>query len=257
MPEKRNVLITGAAGRIGSDFRRRYGDCYAFRLLDRRPIAGPAGHETLEGDLVDLEVARRACAGMETVLHLAADPHPDADFYGSLLHANIQATYNVFRAAQEAGCGRVIFASSIHAVNAYPLDVQVHADDPVRPGDMYGVTKVFGEATGAYFAYREGLNAIAIRIGAYGPPDRLGECDDSRLLTLWVSPRDLGQLIHRCIEAPASLKFAIVHGVSNNQLKRLDITSARELLDYAPEDNAFTYSKHTQLAEREPNAEDV
>jgi nucleoside-diphosphate-sugar epimerase len=257
MAENRKVLVTGAAGRIGSDFRRAYGERYGFRLLDRRPTADPAGHEIMEGDLADLEVARRACAGMETVLHLAADPNPHADFYGSLLAHNIQATYNVFRAAQEAGCGRVIFASSIHAVNAYPLDVQVHVDDPVRPGDMYGVTKVFGEATGAYFAHREGLNAIAIRIGAYGRPDRLAQCDDSRLLTLWVSPRDLGQLIHRCIEAPPSLKFAIVHGVSNNQLKRLDISSARELFGYAPEDNAFAYSEQTHLAERDPAGEDV
>src|SRR5262249_14492113 len=163
----------------------------------------------------------------------------------------------VLPAANQAVCGQWSYASSIHAVNAYPLDVQVHADDPVRPGDMYGVTKVFGEATGAYFAYREGLNAIAIRIGAYGPPDRLARCDDSRLLTLWVSPRDLGQLIERCIEAPPDLKFAIVHGGSNNQLKRLDICGARALLGYAPEDNAFTYSEHTHLAEREPDGEDV
>ena len=127
----------------------------------------------------------------------------------------------------------------------------------MRPGDMYGVTKVFGEATGAYFAYREGVNAIAIRIGAYGPPDQLAECDDSRVLTLWVSPRDLGQLIRRCIDAPPSLKFAIVHGVSNNQLKRLDISTARELLGYAPEYNAFVYSEYSRLAEREPDGEDA
>src|SRR5439155_11826085 len=170
MAELRRVLVTGAAGRIGSDFRRLYGERYQFRLMDRRPIADPAGHETMEGDLANLEVARQACAAMDTVLHLAADANADADFYKTLLSMNIQATYNVFAAAKEAGCRRVIFASSIHAVNAYPLDVQIHPGDPVRPGDMYGVTKVFGEATAAYFAHRQGLNAIAIRIGAYGRP---------------------------------------------------------------------------------------
>src|SRR5437762_9272138 len=113
MAEARKVLVTGAAGRIGSDFRRLYGARYRFRLIDRRPIAEPAGHETLEGDLAELEVARRACAGMDTVLHLAADPNAAADFYETLLSANIQATYNVFAAAKEAGCRRVIFASSI------------------------------------------------------------------------------------------------------------------------------------------------
>ena len=179
---------------------------------------------------------------MDTVLHLAADPNASADFYGTLLSANIQATYNVFAAAKEAGCRRVIFASSIHAVNGYPLDVQIHPDDPVRPGDMNGVTKVFGEATGAYFAYREGLSAIAVRIGAYGKPEHVTRSDDSRYLSLFVSPRDLSQLFHRCIEAPDSLRFAILHGISNNQLKRLDISSARELVGYDPQDNAFALS---------------
>ena len=257
MAEARRVLVTGAAGRIGSDFRKLYGDRYRFRLTDRRPIADPAGHETMEGDLADLAVAQRACAGMETVLHLAADPNADAEFYGTLLPMNIQATYNVFAAAKEAGCRRVIFASSIHAVNAYALDVQVHPDDPVRPGDMYGVTKVFGEATGAYFAYRLGLSAVAIRIGAYGTPEHAARSNDSRFLALFVSPRDLGQLFHRCIEAPDNLRFAILHGVSNNQLKRLDISSARELVGYAPQDDAFALSERVQLQQHDPGGPDI
>ena len=61
MAEARQVLVTGAAGRIGSDFRRLYGERYRFRLIDRRPIAAPAGHETTQGDLADLDVARHAC----------------------------------------------------------------------------------------------------------------------------------------------------------------------------------------------------
>ena len=139
----------------------------------------------------------------------------------------------------------------------YPLDVQIHPDDPVRPGDMYGVTKVFGEATGAYFAYREGLSAIAVRIGAYGKPEHVTRSDDSRYLSLFVSPRDLSQLFHRCIEAPDTLRFAILHGISNNQLKRLDISSARELVGYDPQDNAFALSEHVHLEERDPNGPDA
>lgn len=256
LTERRRVLITGAAGRIGSDFRQLYGDRYAFRLLDRRETRRPGAHETCLGDLADLDVARQACAGMDTVLHLAADPNARADFYQSLLSANIQATYNVFAAAQEAGCRRVIFASSIHAVNAYPLDVQIHPDDPVRPGDMYGVTKVFGEATAAYFAHRRGLNAIAIRIGAYSPPEQIADSDDARHLSLFVSPRDLAQLFHLCIEAPDTLKFAIFQGLSDNQLKRMDVSNARELLGYAPQDNAFRLTRATQLKEQDPGGED-
>src|SRR5688572_18623714 len=139
--EKRKILITGAAGRIGTAFRHAYDSDYSFRLVDRRPIQEPAGHESVLADLVDLDAAREACAGIDTILHLAADPSARATFYDTLLPLNIRMTYNMFHAAAEHGCRRLIFASSIHAVNAYPLDHQIHPDEPVRPGDLYGVTK--------------------------------------------------------------------------------------------------------------------
>ena len=120
--EKRRILVTGAAGRIGTAFRARYGDRYDFRLVDVREIADAAGHEAYTADLVELDAARKACEGVDTVLHLAADPSPRARFYETLLPLNIRMTYNLFHAAVEQRCRRLVFASSIHAVNAYPLD---------------------------------------------------------------------------------------------------------------------------------------
>lgn len=255
--EKRTVLITGAAGRIGTAFREQYGDRYRLRLVDRKPVDDPQGHESWSADLVQLDEARRACAGVDTIVHLAADPSPSATFYETLLPLNIQMTYNLFHAAVEQGCRRLIFASSIHSVNAYPLDVQIHPDEPIRPGDLYGVTKCFGEALCSYYAHREGLSCIAVRIGAFGTPERLSECDDSRMLALWVSHRDLSQLLMRCIEAPDAVRHLLVQGVSDNQFKRMDISNAREILGYAPEDNAFQYSRKVQLAPRRPDEIDV
>jgi nucleoside-diphosphate-sugar epimerase len=252
----RFVLITGAAGRIGSSFRSLYGDHYRFRLVDRQEIADAGGHETRIGDLTDLAFAREVATGVDTVLHLAADPSARAGFYESLLPLNIQATYNVFAAAAEAKCRRVIFASSNHAVNAYPLDVQVHPDDPVRPGDLYGVSKCFGEALARYYADRHGLRAIVLRIGAFQPPETAIETDNPRTLCLFISHRDLGQLIAKSIEAPDDLSFAIFGGVSDNQFKRLDINNARELIGYAPQDNSFDLSRAVHLRERRPNAPD-
>jgi nucleoside-diphosphate-sugar epimerase len=254
---KRRVLITGAAGRIGTAFRQRYGDRYDFRLVDVKPVEDPAGHEARVADLVDLDQARAGCEGVDTVIHLAADPSPRAEFYGTLLPLNIRMAYNMFHAAKEQGCRRLVFASSIHAVNAYPLDYQVHPGDPVRPGDLYGVTKVLGEALCAYYGSREGLSCIAVRIGAFGTPERLADCDDSRLLTLWISHDDLSHLLERCIEAPDDVRFLIVQGVSDNQLKRMDITNAREILGYQPRDNAFQLSRKIDMAPRRPDEPDV
>lgn len=250
------VLITGAAGRIGTSFREQYGDRYRFRLVDRREIAAPGEHETRVGDLTDLDFARWCCAGVDTVVHLAADASARAGFYESLLPLNIVATYNVFAAAAEAGCRRVIFASSNHAVNAYPLDVQVGPDDPVRPGDLYGVSKCFGEALARYYADTQGLRAIVLRIGAFQPPETAIETDSPRTLALFISHRDLGQLIAKSIDAPDDLTFAIFGGVSDNQFKRLDIANARERVGYAPEDNAFDLCRAVNLRPRRPDAPD-
>src|SRR5205823_3551911 len=122
--------------------------------------------EVVEGDLLDLEQMKKLCVGMDTVVHLAANPSATAT-WSQLLDANIIGAYNAFVAAKAAGCRRVIFASSIHAVSGYPADVQVKTTDPVNPGDLYGVSKCFGEALGRYMAEKEDLSVIALRIGAF------------------------------------------------------------------------------------------
>ena len=139
-------------------------------------------------------------------------------------------------AAKSAGCRRVIYASSIHAVSGYPPDVQVKTSEPVNPGDLYGVSKCFGEALGRYMAEQEGLSAIALRIGAFQPDASAKKEAGINMLDAWVSQRDLNQLIERCID-DEKLKFAVFNGLSNNRFKRLDISDARELLGYAPQDD--------------------
>ncbi len=231
-PRLRRVLVTGAAGRIG-----RYFAELAPERFDVRRMIRPG--ETLAGgfeaDLADLPRLKEACEGIDTVIHLAGDPRPMAD-WASLLPNNVVGTYNLFAAAKAAGCRRVVYASSIHAVSAHPPDAQVGPDDPVAPGDLYGVSKCFGEAMARYMAEMEGLSAIVVRIGACVPaewvanPERIGNAD------AWVSPRDLVQLLVRAID-DETLRFAIVNALSGSRFNRLDITSARELLGYAPEDD--------------------
>src|SRR5688500_14266082 len=97
--ERRFVLLTGAAGRIGSAFREAYGERYRFRLGDLRiDTLGETpgvGHEIVHLDIADAAACREACAGIDTVIHLAADPSPEADWESSLLPNNIRGTVNV------------------------------------------------------------------------------------------------------------------------------------------------------------------
>jgi nucleoside-diphosphate-sugar epimerase len=236
-PHLRLLAVTGAAGRIGSDFARHARSRYQLRLSDRpgSDWADLSSYgEIVEADLTDLDRLRRVFEGVDTVVHLAADPSPVAT-WSQLHETNIVGTYNVFVAAKAAGCRRVVYASSIHAVSGYPADVQVRTNDPVNPGDLYGVTKCFGEALGRYFAEQEGLSVIAIRIGAYQPADAAADPDNTWLADTFVSPRDLAQLIDCCIEAAP--RWAIVHGLSDNGVKRLDLDATRASVGYAPVDD--------------------
>lgn len=243
---KKRILLTGAAGGIGSAFFRAAADQYIFRLADQHtmPLMSETSHnhEIYLLDIADPDACQQACRDMDIVVHLAATADPEADFYSSLLRNNIQGTYNVFRAARDQGCRRIIFASSVQVVAGYPADVQAPPESSLRPMNMYGVSKCFGEAVAAYFAHAEGLSSIVLRIGSYDVQVNGGnwirQHPSPLHLSGYISERDLNHLLIRCIETP-DVQFAIVHGLSNNRFKRLDITTTRDLVGYAPQDDAF------------------
>lgn len=255
-PSVHRVLVTGAAGQIGSYYAENAPAHHLRRLMVRH---GDLNTEVLSrfGEIVEADLGDRPrlieiCQGIDTVVHLAGDPSPDAT-WNSLLHSNIIGTYNLMSAARVAGVRRVIYASSIHAVTGYPTEVQVKTTEPVNPGDLYGVSKCFGEALGRYFAEQEGMSVIALRIGAFQPRTTAADPNSAGLLDAFVSRRDLNQLIVRCVD-DETLLFAIFHGLSNNRFKRLDLSDARALVGYAPRDDLAAENpqfKHTALT-KEP-----
>ena len=229
--------MTGAAGNIGSFFAAKTRDNYDLRLMvreadDTSAIEGLG--EIVVCDLAQLEKMETLCEGIDTVLHLAGNPSP-AQNWDSVIRNNITGTYNAFVAAKAAGCRRVVYASSIHAVSGYAKGVQVKASEPVNPGDLYGVSKCFGEALGRYMAEQEGLSVIALRIGGF-QPEATAQQPELALMDGWVSRADLVQLIERCIE-DERLQWAVFHALSNNTFNRLDISEARALVGYDPQDN--------------------
>lgn len=235
---RRRVLVTGAAGRIGSAFAEWAGGRFDLRLMVREgePVGAlSAAGEVVVGDLADLEGLKRLCEGVDTVVHLAASPNPAAT-WDELLPSNIVGTYHLFVAAKASGCRRVVYASSIHAVSGYPQGRQVRTDDPVNPGDLYGVTKCFGEALGRYMAEQEGLSCVAVRIGAFQPLEAARDEANLALLDAFVSERDLCRLLGRCIDAEG-VRFAVAHGLSDNVVSALDLTDTKAVLGYRPQDS--------------------
>jgi uronate dehydrogenase len=249
------ILITGGCGKIGSYFAKYAADKYHVRVADKvawnYAKQGSLSGESIVTDLQDITACRKICEGIDIVIHLAADANPEADFDNSLLGNNIITTHNMFRAAKDAGCRRFVFASSAHVVSAYAVDIQINSEMAVKPKNIYGATKCFGEALAAYFACTEGLSSIVVRIGAYIFPNEY-ENFDLREIDAFLDPDDFNELLIKCLETP-DINFAIAHAISNNRYKRLDLTETRERFGYQPRADAFEIFKLLPGTERAHN----
>lgn len=235
---KKKVLITGAAGRIGCALRTGLGGRYDLRLTDRKPMEPlAAGEEAEVADLNDLDAMERVCTGMDAVIHLGGNPAVSTP-WEEVLEANIKGTYSIYEAAKRAGVDRVVFASSNHATGFYEQEgVYTTPDMPERPDSYYGVSKAFGEDLGRYYYDAFGLKVYCLRIGSFVGEDAVKNRKGDRILSTWLSTRDAVQLVWRCIEAE-KVGYGIFYGISGNKRAYWDTANARELLDYAPEDDA-------------------
>lgn len=235
---KKKVLITGAAGRIGRVLRAGLGGRYALRLTDRKPMEPLAADEEAEiAELNDLEAMERVCAGVHAVVHLGGNPSTSTP-WEEVLEANIKGTYSIYEAAKRAGVDRLIFASSNHATGFYEQEgVYTTPDMPERPDSYYGVSKAFGEDLGRYYYDAFGLKSYCLRIGSFVGEDAVKNRKADRILSTWLSERDAVQLVWRCIETDKT-GYGIFYGISGNKRAYWDTANARELLGYAPEDDA-------------------
>jgi nucleoside-diphosphate-sugar epimerase len=229
------ILITGGGGHGAGIYRKHVGTAHELRLFDRQPFADVTPHEAIQGDLSDAATVKAACQGVEVVIHLGGDRNPGADFHGSLLQNNILSTYNVFAAAHEAGCRRVIFASSGHTCGAVPNDQMNISEDIVLPANMYGVSKCFGEDVARYYAQVHGLSCICLRIGWIEPPIDHIRRGRGWAAASYLSARDFCQLLDKSLVA--DVQFAVINGSSNNTPNRFDLSRAHSLLGYEPQDN--------------------
>ncbi|HXH06702.1 MAG TPA: SDR family oxidoreductase [Vicinamibacterales bacterium] len=171
-------LVTGGAGFIGSHLvdalvargdRVRVAD--NFSTGRRENLAHLTGIDLIEGDLADLDVARRAVEGCEIVLHQAAMPSVPRsieDPIGSN-RANIDATLNVLVAARDAGVRRVVYAGSSSAYGNLAA-LPKREDMPPAPLSPYALQKLVGEQYARLFWELYGLETVTIRyFNVFGP----------------------------------------------------------------------------------------
>ena len=214
-----SVLITGAAGDVGRRLTALLKDSYRLRLSDIKTPAGLAsGADFVAADLADPAALATAVTGIDGIVHLGGFSVEGP--WETILNANIVGCYNLFEAARTAGVKRVVFASSNHAVGFYPRRRRIGIEAPVRPDSRYGVSKAFGEAVGAFYAYKHGMRVTCLRIGnvADAPADR-------RRLAIWISPEDLVQLVRIGLEHP-DIRYQIFYGASDNERSWWDNAAA-------------------------------
>jgi nucleoside-diphosphate-sugar epimerase len=173
-----HYLVTGGAGFIGSHLseelvRRGHRVRVADSLITgkRGNLAHISGVDFLEGDLADLEVARRAVAGCDYVLHQAAIPSVPRSVKDPLTsnRANVDGTLNVLVASRDAGVKRLVFAASSSAYGDTPT-LPKHEKMPTNPLSPYALQKVIGEEYLRMFTRLYGLETVAIRyFNVFGP----------------------------------------------------------------------------------------
>src|SRR5215472_11820570 len=176
------ILITGAAGDVGSRLTTLLKDTYRLRLSDIKTPAGLAADtDFVPADLADKAAVEHAVAGMDGVVHLGGFSVEGP--WDTILNANVIGCYNLFEAARLAKVQRIVFASSNHAVGFYPRRRRIGVEVSVRPDSRYGVSKAFGEAVGAFYADKHGLRVTCIRIGNVNDRPL-----DKRRLAIWLKP---------------------------------------------------------------------
>jgi dTDP-4-dehydrorhamnose reductase len=242
---KKRVLITGAAGRIGSSLAAQLKDRYDLRVHYHHTIPEqPPVDDIAIADVSVFEQIAPALLGMDAVVHMAGEPSTRAS-WESVRARNIDGTYNVLEAARLAGVKKVVFASTNHVMGMYDRDQQwpIYSGQPVRPDSLYGVSKAFGEALGRHYYDRFGLSVICLRIGWFLPEPR-----DEISRWMWLSPRDCAQVTWRAIESDVG--FGIFYAISANGGRHWDITDTMEKLGYRPQDDAEQYAEQLDALSR-------
>ncbi len=242
----KTILITGAAGDVGTHLRRELAGKYRIRASDLRDLKERfKGQKFMRADISKFADALRITKGVDAIVHLGG--YSVEGPWEGILSANIIGCYNVFEAARRNGVRRILFPTSNHAVGFYPRSQTIDHRVYIKPDSRYGVSKVFGEALGSLYADKYGMEVFCMRIGNVNALPI-----DKRRLSILFTPRDLAQLVTIGIEHP-EIHFEIVYGISGNKRAWYDNSNAYRL-GYKPQDDSEIHAAPV-LAREKPSGD--
>jgi uronate dehydrogenase len=231
MPDYNRILITGAAGSLGSHLRRGLGHLAdRLRLVDVNDMGEAAPHEELVVcDLADKAAALEVTRDCDAILHFAG--HPREQSFEEIVADTLPAAYHIYEGARRHGTKRVVYASSIHAVGFHPVEDVPDTRAVHRPDTFYGLTKTFVEDLASLYWDKFGLESVCLRICSCFPEPR-----DRRMLWSWLSFADCVRLTEAALTAPR-VGFSVIYGTSDNAAAAVSNAHAGHI-GFRPQDSA-------------------
>lgn len=238
------ILITGAAGRLGTELRRGLAPLAdGLRIVDRVACEDVKPYEEEQVfDLSDEAATMAAAKDCDAIVHMGGAPLERP--WQEILDSNIRGSYNIFEGARQHGVKRVIYASSVHAIGYHKVDDGIAGDAVGRPDSLYGVSKCFVEALASLYFDKFGVESACCRIFSSFP-----EPADRRMLWSWLSFDDCIRMVTACLTAP-HLGATVMAGMSDNAVKPVDMSNAGHV-GFNPQDSAEEFRAKVE-ADTEP-----
>ncbi|TNC74903.1 NAD-dependent epimerase/dehydratase family protein [Rubellimicrobium roseum] len=247
----KKIVLTGAAGALGSALREPLSRmCERLVSVDLKgaPAALAANETWTVADCAEMEQVAPVLEDADIVVHFVGIP--DERPFEELLRPNFLSSYVIWEAAHRAGCRRIVYASSVHAVGMHETNAGIDTDAPHRPDTFYGLSKCFAEDLARLYWEKRGLEAVCLRIfSATEQPQT------PRALGTWLSRGDLVHMVERAVDTPTT-GFCVVYGVSNND--RAPVSNAKvAFLGYRPKDNAEVFAQDILAKAHTPDPQNL
>jgi len=210
MFDDQTILVTGGSGHLGAAVMRELGKTSRLVAFDLKP---PLKADTpyIQGSVLALADLEAAMRGVDAVVHVAAIPNPRDRPPEVVFETNVRGTWNTFHAAARAGVKKTVLISSECATGLcyqkaeFPPDyLPIDEAYPLRPAEVYGLSKQAAEAVAASFA-RTGMDVTVLRplfiLFPHNYPEIASRADLwNRDLWGWVEPADVATAVRLALE---------------------------------------------------------
>ena len=185
------ILVTGGSGFIGSNFVRHLLAAhpedviinldkltYAGNPENLRDVEGDARYRFVKGDICDGALVRDLLAGVDAVVHMAAETHVDRSNLGAddFLRTNVTGTYTLLEAAREKKVGRFVLVSTDEVYGSIAVGA-ARESDPLNPSNPYSASKAAGDLLARAYWLTHRLPVLITRssnnFGPYQYPEKV------------------------------------------------------------------------------------